>query len=196
MTRSVKKFHLKREDAFEDLVRRSIKTVHDRHLSEADVGSSSVPSQLIPFFDEITRRMQEMKSKVASGEVEVKGLLESLPDEKLRMISDTLQKHNHNAYSEDVLLVIAHIVLSDLEVVERSIQHMTSLRNQLVSNFIFAYAKGYSSERGNSMVFNHRGFKRNIEEIQNYRGRLRQREHEPNELNEPNEHSDNRCILM
>ena len=61
-------------------MRRS-KTVHDRHLSEADVGSSSVPSQLMPFFDEITRRMQEMKSKVASGKVEVKGLLESLPDE-------------------------------------------------------------------------------------------------------------------
>ena len=189
------KKYLKREDAPKTLSKRSIAVLNKRCLESVELEHPYPPPQLAEFINSVSTKMNENKRKIESGEINVRTIVEKLPDAKIDALHHLFSNTSAGTYTEDNLLIASKMVVDEISLVEQSIEHLKHLRNDLVRNFTYAYAFGYNQLQGSTDVkFNNKQFVKDLENIQNVRKGIRRAVEVPN--GEVREENNSNCCLM
>ena len=133
---------------------------------------------------------------MASGELQVKTLLSELPDTKVEALHQLFKNSSPGTYTEDNLVIATGVILeTDISAVERSLSHLTHLKNELIRTFATIYAHGYHSLQGATDVkFDNKKFVADLKSIQDYRSGIQrsvETQPTPTEDQEPAQ-----CALM
>ena len=157
--------------------------------------NTPTPPLLLPITQPILERMNQTRTELDNNAISIKSSLEALPDEALRAIKDELSK---GGCSEEKLMFSATVLLRDLQSIQCYIDRLNSVKGEVLSSFIYAFARQYSKSHGNELNFDLKSFQRDLDSLIEYRTRIRSQTVSNNAVIQPN--SDNgqnaRCCFM
>lgn len=200
MPRGVMKPFLKKDDALRDLSSRTWKSICNRKSLDVDASSSSISSSaLSSVIDPINSKVEETRQKLDNGNFDLQMVLEHLNDEKLKQVL-LLCKQKTGFNVDDRFVSLSYLLIDEMEVLDKYIQHCQITRNNILRMFVKAYASKYHLQKGQELTFNHELFKKDVENILNVRKGLQlylQRNSgvENVEMVEANENNNN-CVVM
>ena len=121
------KKYLKREDAPKTLSKRSIAVLNKRCLESVELEHPYPPQQIGDFINAMSSKMNETKRKIEGGQINVKSIVEELPDPKIDALHQLFSNTTPGTYTEDNLLIASKLVVDDITIVEQSIEHLKHL---------------------------------------------------------------------
>ena len=196
-SRRVIKGFLKDTEKLSGLTRRAMKTIKERFVEDVDVSNVERPPVLNAFLEPILTKMREVRTSLDAGEPVLEEALQGLDDGQLRSLQQLFSSKRSGTYSEEWLVQSAFIMFKEVDTLQRSIQHLHFVKNELIETFVSAYGKSFHEKKGGDVAFANQKFKDKVQEIINYRDAVRRTLERANvPAPAPDTSGEGQCIVM